>query len=171
MRDDDLRIRVFQACRNQPSGERDWIVGVDPRRVMVERMGRRPPDPDELATAFDRLPRRGSDDGAAYMDKCPLTGGPDPDSRPAPAQCLTVLLPERDLPTVTRMLGGTLRDVGDACLPLTVELGRCVPATARSSRDGTVEVIGYIEAVAAEPPVSAARTSSSETRCNIPRRR
>ena len=128
MRDDDLGIRVFQACRNQPSGERGWTVGVDPRRVMVERMGRRPPDPDELATAVDRLPRRGSQSGAAYIDKCPLTGGPDPDSRSA--RCVTVLLPARDLPTVTRMLGSALRDVADVCLPLTVELGvppACLP--------------------------------------------
>ncbi len=124
VRDDELGIRVFQACRNQPSGERDWIVGVDPRRVMVERMGRRPPAPDELATALDRLPRRGSNDGAASVGKCPLTGGPNPHDRPV--RCLTVLLPERDLPTVTRLLGSALGDLGDACLPLTVELG--VPA-------------------------------------------
>jgi hypothetical protein len=40
------------------------------------------------------------------------------------------LLPERDLPTVLRMLGGALRDVADACLPLTIELGvppACLP--------------------------------------------
>ena len=129
VRDDELGIRVFQACQNQPSGERDWTVGVDPRRVMVERMGRRPPAPDELATAIDRLPHRGSDDGAVSFEKCPPTGGPNPDGRPV--RCLTVRLVERDLPTVTRMLGSALGDLADACLPLTVELGvpaACLPS-------------------------------------------
>jgi len=124
VRDDELGIRVFQACQNQPSGERGWTVGVDPRRVMVERMGRRPPTPDELATVVYRLPHEGSRHGEVSFERCPPTDGPKPDG--GPLRCLTVRLVERDLPTVTRMLGNVLRDVADACLPLTVELG--VPA-------------------------------------------
>ena len=128
VQDDDLGLRVFQACRDQPSAERGRTVDVDPRRVMVERMGRRPADPHELAVAADRLPRRGSRHGVTDIDACPGTGGPHRDRRAG--LCVTVLLPDRDLPAVLRMLSSALRDVGDACLPLTVELGvppACLP--------------------------------------------
>jgi hypothetical protein len=127
VQDDDLGLRVFQACRDQPSAERDRTVDVDPRRVMVERMGSRQPDLHELAVAADGLPRRGRH-GATDIEQCPGTGGPKRNSHAS--LCVTVLLPDRDLPTVLRMLSSALRDLGDVCLPLTVELGvppACLP--------------------------------------------
>ena len=125
VRDDELGIRIFHACRTQPTRDRSSTVGVDPRRVMAERMGRRPPTPDELATALHRLPRRGSDEGATSLVKCPLVEGPG--SEDDRIHCLTVQLPDRDLPTVTRLLSRALRDLDDACVPVAVDLGVPVP--------------------------------------------